>query len=204
MKSQFLVSIVSIFVFSASRVSAQSESLPVTDHLKNKHAIYAEVFGQGFSGSLNYDMLFNRNKRWKNSFSAGIIAIPRALDFGDGRYFGVMGSYNWLIGGKRNFLELGVGITSQLGENYSFYGEGKTLSQLYTYLTPKIGYRFQAYKSGLFFRATLTPQVSIVNTSFGRSGMNNTINTSHTFFDNVLNLDYPAFPWFGLSIGYSF
>lgn len=203
MKS-FLFTLTAISCISIHSLFAQDQTIQPGVELKNKHAIYAEVFGQGFSGSLNYDMLFNRNKRWKNSFSAGIIAIPRALDFGDGRYFGVMGSYNWLIGGKRNFLELGVGITSQLGENYSFYGEGKTLSQLYTYLTPKIGYRFQAYKSGLFFRATLTPHVSIVNTSFGRSGMNNTINTSHTFFDNVLNLDYPAFPWFGLSIGYSF
>lgn len=166
---------------------------------KKKHSLYAEVFGQGFSGSLNYDLMFNRDRKWKNSFTAGVVAIPRAFDFGDGAYLGLPVSYNWLYGGKRNFLELGVGLTTQIGEGSAFQ---KRFSTVYTYVTPKIGYRFQAYKSGLFFRATITPHVALINTDFGvRSG---SLNTSSYLFKNVMNLDYRAFPWFGLSLGYTF
>lgn len=170
--------------------------------IKNKHTVYAELFGQGFSGSLNYDLFFNSDKKWKRSLTVGIIAVPRSFGFGDGAYFGVPVSYNWLFGAKRNFLELGIGLTTQVGEDSSLESSQKKLSNMYTYFTPKIGYRFQPYKSGLFFRATLTPHVALVNTNF--SARNGNLMTSSSFFQNFMNLGHKAFPWFGVSLGYTF
>ena len=73
---------------------------------------------------------------------------------------------------------------------------------MYTYFTPKIGYRFQPYKTGIFFRATLTPHVALVNTNF--NVRNGNLMTGNTFFNNFMNLGYRAFPWFGVSLGYTF
>ncbi|MNU52185.1 hypothetical protein D3C71_411910 [compost metagenome] len=175
--------------------------------IKNKHTVYLEIFGQGFSGSLNYDLLFNSDRKWRTSLTTGIIAIPRSLGFGDGTYLGIPVSYNWLYGKKRNLLELGIGLTTQLGEGYSFENGSigtpkKSLSALYTYITPKLGYRFQPDKHGVFFRATLTPHLALVNTRF--SARNGSLTTNHTFFQNFMNVGYGAFPWFGASIGYTF
>lgn len=170
----------------------------VENNLGKKHSIYAEVFGQGFSGSLNYDMLFNRDRKWKKSFTVGIVFTPKAFDFGDGTYFGIPVSYNWLYGKKRNFLELGVGLTTQACKNVS---EVNPFS-IYTYLTPKIGYRFQAFNNGIFFRATITPHIALLNSDFRNWG-GKTSSGSYVF-NNVLNLDYPVFPWVGFSLGYTF
>ncbi|MGV3613008.1 MAG: hypothetical protein ACO1N0_18755 [Fluviicola sp.] len=170
--------------------------------IKNKHTVYAELFGQGFSGSLNYDLLFNSAKKWKRSLTVGIIAVPRSVGFGDGAYIGVPVSYNWLFGTKRSYLELGAGLTTQIGEESDFGSDQKRLSNIYTYFTPKIGYRFQPYKNGIFFRATLTPHVALVNTNV--STRNGSLMTSNSFFQNFMNLGYRAFPWFGVSLGYTF
>ena len=182
--------------------SQESETPIPANPIKNKHTVYAELFGQGFSGSLNYDLLFNSEKKWKRSLTVGIIAVPRSIGFGDGAYIGVPVSYNWLFGTKRSFLELGVGLTTQVGEGSSLESSQKRFSNIYTYFTPKLGYRFQPYKTGLFFRATLTPHVALVNTNF--SVRNGNLMTGNSFFQNVMNLGYRAFPWFGVSLGYTF
>ncbi len=174
--------------------------------IKNKHTVYAELFGQGFSGSLNYDLLFNSKRKWKRSFTIGIVAVPRSAGFGDGAYLGIPVSYNWLLGTKRSFLELGIGLTTQFIDSYKYSenGEGsKTLfASMYTYVTPKLGYRFQPYKSGVFFRATLTPHIALVNTNWNTR--NGALFTSNNFFRNVVNIGSPVLPWFGVSVGYTF
>lgn len=186
-------------------VFAQENINPVNP-IKNKHTVYLEIFGQGFAGSLNYDLLFNSAGNWKRSFTIGAVVVPKSLGFGDGAYLGVPVSYNWLYGKKRSFLELGIGLTTQAVDNFAsinMEGESKnSFSSMYTYLTPKLGYRFQPYKSGLFFRATLTPHVALVNTKWNTR--NGALSTSNTFFNNVMNLGYRAFPWFGVSLGYTF
>lgn len=175
---------------------------------KNKHTVYAEVFGQGFSGSLNYDLLFNSDKKWKRSFTIGIIATPRAFQFGNGAYLGLPVSYNWLYGKKRNFLELGIGLTTQMGQqlvlmiNDPNYHQPDGFSVIYTYLTPKIGYRFQPENSGLFLRATLTPHLALVSTEF--DFRNGKLITGNTFFKDFMDTGIPAFPWVGASVGYTF
>ena len=199
MKATILI--LAFLAFSTPSFSQESE-VPV----KNKHTVYAELFGQGFSGSLNYDLLFNSNRKWKRSFTIGVVAVPRSAGFGDGAYLGVPVSYNWHYGKKRSHLELGIGLTTQFIDSYQFTQNGelsKTLfANMYTYVTPKLGYRFQPYKSGLFFRATLTPHIALVNTNWNTR--NGTLTTSNDFFRNVVNLGSPVLPWFGVSVGYTF
>lgn len=201
MKKTILI-LLQLLIFLTPLFSQKSETPLPVNSIKNKHTVYAELFGQGFSGSLNYDLLFNSNKKWKRSLTVGIVAVPRSLGFGDGAYLGLPVSYNWLFGTKRSFLELGVGLTTQIGEDYMLGQSEKGFSNIYTYFTPKIGYRFQPYKTGLFFRATLTPHVALLNTNF--SVRNGSLHSSSSFFQNFMNLGYRAFPWFGVSLGYTF
>ena len=125
-----------------------------------RNTIYAEAFGQGFCYSINYDRLFNTEKRFKNSFTGGFVYVPESLEFGDGVYCGIPISYNWLLGKKSHHLELGIGLTSLVVNPNS-----NMVSDFYTYLTPKIGYRFQRPNGGLFLRATATPMIDILNVS---------------------------------------
>jgi len=162
-----------------------------------KNTIYTEAFGQGFCWSLNYDRLFNTEKRIMNSYTAGIVYVPESIQFGDGTYFGIPLSYNWLIGKKSHHLELGIGLTSLLVNPNS-----SVKSDFYAYLTPKIGYRFQRPQGGLFFRATATPMIDLLNVHTQKFVSDKS--RSFSTLSNVAGLDYAVFPWPGLSIGYSF
>lgn len=163
-----------------------------------KNTIYAEAFGQGLCWSMNYDRLLNTDKKVFNSFTVGVVYVPKQIQFGDGSYFGVPVSYNWLFGKKSHHLELGVGITGLASK--SDYGS-TTINNFYTYLTPKIGYRFQRPQGGFFLKVTATPMIDLV--SFRSQGANGSMRISSLFSD-VAGLGYPAFPWPGFSIGYTF
>lgn len=169
---------------------------PTSGELK-RNTIYAEAFGQGFCYSINYDRLFNTEKRFKNSFTAGFVYVPESMGFGDGMYCGIPISYNWLLGKKSHHLELGIGLTSLVVNPNS-----NMVSDFYTYLTPKIGYRYQRPNGGLFLKATASPMIDILNVSTYKLGNEKSRNFSS--FNNVVGLGYAAFPWPGLSIGYTF
>lgn len=162
-----------------------------------RNTIYAEAFGQGFCWSLNYDRLFNTEKRFMNSLTAGLVYVPQNMGFGDGIYYGIPVSYNWLLGKKSHHLELGIGLTSLLVNPNS-----NKNSSFYVYLTPKIGYRFQRPQGGLFFRATLTPMLDLLSVSTSKLG--NGKQRGYSTLSNVAGLGYAAFPWPGLSLGYTF
>ncbi len=74
----------------------------------------------------------NVHKSVKNSFNVGFVYVPEFAQFGDGVYYGIPLSYNWLFGQKSHHLELGAGITTllvNLGSDFN--------SQLFAYLSPK-------------------------------------------------------------------
>jgi len=168
-----------------------------TTNVLERNTLYAEAFGQGFCYSINYDRLFNTEKRFVNSFTAGFVYVPQSMGFGDGVYCGIPISYNWLLGKKSHHLEVGIGLTSLVVNPNS-----NMWSDFYTYLTPKIGYRYQRPNGGLFLRATATPMIDILNVSTYKWGNEKSRNFSS--FNNVAGLGYAVFPWPGLSIGYTF
>jgi hypothetical protein len=196
MKKGIMKKAVAITIFFTSVLSVFGQEKNPASNLE-RNTIYAEAFGQGFCYSLNYDRLFNADKRFMNSFTAGFVYVPKSMGFGDGTYIGVPLSYNWLLGKKSHHLELGVGLTALLVNPNS-----NTVTDFYTYLTPKIGYRYQRPSGGLFFKATLTPMIDVMHVSTYKFEAGKTRNFSS--FNNVVGLGYAAFPWPGLSIGYTF
>lgn len=171
------------FMLTSYSVSAQTRT------------IYAEVFGQGLNGSLNFDKKINLDRRVHNSYSLGVVFVPKAEGFGDGAYFGIPVSYNYIFGKKSHHLELGIGFTVQLVD---YAGNGRTgfPDIMYTYINPKISYRYQPAGGGLFFRLTATSFVGIYNQGFREI-------RNAEFFNNAAGLGYPVFPWPGASIGWT-
>lgn len=190
MKKHLLSILILTFSFQ-SFAQKKSTNFPI-----ERNTIYAETFGQGFCYSLNYDRLFNVEKKVFNSFTVGMTYAPKKLEFGDGSYFGIPVSYNWLFGKKSHHLELGVGFTGML-VNSSY---GYNTNTFYTYLTPKIGYRFQRPQGGLFLKVTATPMIDLISFRKQEGGP---IRLNSVFSD-VAGLGYRAFPWPGFSIGYTF
>lgn len=169
---------------------------PMRDNIEC-NSIYTEAFGQGFCWSLNYDRLFNKENRFMNSFTAGIVYVPKFMEFGDGIYYGIPLSYNWLLGRKSHHLELGIGLTSLFVKPNS-----NQRSDFYAYFTPKIGYRFQRPQGGLFFRATATPTIDLLNVITYK--FENEKQRNFSSMNNVAGIGFAAFLWPGLSIGYTF
>jgi hypothetical protein len=127
-----------------------------------------------------------------------MVYVPKLMQFGEGTYFGVPVSYNWLLGKKSHHLELGLGITGL----YAQPSHSATTTNFYTYLTPKIGYRYQRPTGGLFFKATATPMIDLLSVNTNKiDGFNQRIFST---LGNVAGLNYGIFPWPGASIGYTF
>jgi len=191
MKKLFLVALVFTSFFAVSQQTQQNNEQPF-----EKNTIYGEAFGQGLGGSISYDRLFNQHRKIMNSHTLGFTFIPKQFEFGDGRYIGGHYSYNFIFGKKSHHLELGLGVTALFVKNFGGY------NSLYTYLTPKLGYRFQHPTGGLFFRVTATPMVALANVNFSYFDGGK---TSLSLFKNVADMSgSPVFFWPGVSLGYSF
>ena len=153
-----------------------------------KHTIYGEVFGQGFSGSINYDKIVNINHKVMNSHTFGLTYTPESLQFGGGLYVGGHYAYNFIFGKKNNHLDLGIGISALYNNNWG-WGD-----KIYTYLTPKIGYRYQRVNGGVFFKANINVFLALV--SLRKGDVN--------YFQEANDIEEAIWPWPGFSLGYTF
>jgi hypothetical protein len=162
-----------------------------------KNSIYAEAFGQGFCWSLNYDRILKTESIIQNSFSVGLVNVPKVIGFGDGVYYGIPISYNLLFGKKNHHFELGLGLTNML----VFPEMNNGLSKYYLCLTPKVGYRFQKPNGGLFLKVTANLLIDVFNVERYKYENGVSRNTSSLF--DVFGVGFPIFPWPGLSIGYT-
>lgn len=171
-----------------------------------RNTIYIEAFGQGLLNSLSYDRLYRTGKKIKTSVSAGVTIMPSIgiSDF----YSGAQISYNFLFTKKNHHLELGMGfnfLMDEVKEGVEYMGESGNERNYYLYFTPKLGYRFQRPQGGIFFRVTFTPLVAFMNRVGGISiGGTEVVNSRYEFFTNVVSFGNRAFPWGGISIGYTF
>ncbi|MBI4945723.1 MAG: hypothetical protein HY840_04900 [Bacteroidetes bacterium] len=174
--------------------------------LPKRNTIYIEAFGQGLLNSLSYDRLYRTNKIIKTSVSAGLTVVP-SIGVGD-FYFGSQISYNVLFAKKNHHLELGVGLNfliETMTEGVEYLGESGDEKNYYSYFTPKLGYRFQRPQRGIFFRLAFTPLVAFMN-RVGEISVGNAqvVNSRYEFFTNVVSFGNRAFPWGGISVGYTF
>lgn len=192
--------------------SAQETAQPII----KRNTVYFEVFGQGLYDAFSFDRLYRVDKKVKSSFSAGLTIIPS----GELLVLATPISYNYIFGSKNHHLELGLGFTPmylRMGNiqaaHYYYDAAGNLLvheyighrTEIYTYFTPKIGYRFQKAEGGFFMRVTLTPPVAGINKIGSTKGelYDQGWGDSYEYFRNAAFFPYRAFPWAGVSFGYT-
>jgi hypothetical protein len=172
---KYLIRSVIIIIFSYAYVAkAQDAAVAKNDMLKVRKAqnINLEIGGPGFFYSINYDTRFSEQR---GGFGARLgfgIWTPNTQKF-----YTFPFQINYLIGGKRNFLELGAGVTFLVRNpptNHLKFLSTTINSNVFA--TSTIGYRFQSLRSGINFRASLNPMYA-----------------DHTFLPN-----------FGFGVGYTF
>ncbi len=160
------------------------------------NTLYAEVLGSGIRISVNYDHLFTLPlKNIYLSAGGGISPYKEGQSFAY-VYFPIHGLVLYRF--NNSFAELGLVWTfgrrwSGSYLNPSFY-PGYNLQMF----TPKVGYRFEPPKGGVFFEATFIlldnkpEQESIITGDFP--------------FSEELEIGYNSrfYPWFGISVGYTF
>ena len=127
---------------------------------------YIELLGAGGIGSINADIRFKKNHQDGFGARAGFGLgeyFYSDLSANSGRYYSVPLGINYLIGKRRNSLELGTVITPE----FTFR---KVLNdpQVAALAFINLGYRFQPLKEGLVFRAGWQPYYST------RSGLSST------------------------------
>lgn len=199
--------ILSIFYSTAQETDSSSNTI-------QKNTFYIEAFGQGLYDSFSFDHLFNTEYKVKNSISGGVTYCN--ID-----YLYVIAapvSYNFIFGQKKHHLELGIGLTAMLLDQKDInasqlyvdqYGNLQNNSyigyqvDLYSYFTPKIAYRYQKPEGGFFFRLAFTPALAGINRIGSPIGGNNKGYYYYEFFSSAAFFDSRAFPWAGISFGYT-
>ncbi len=190
------------------KVRDSLKTIKALDTVPQRNTIYMELCGQAGIYSFSYDWLFRINKKVKNSVSFGLAIIPAHWDL----FVIAPVSYNFLFGKKNNHLELGIGPTFffQKFTNWEYtnssVGYLTVRKDYFLFASPKVGYRYQKLHGGLFFKATLSPIINIVQ-YFGVVKFKNAsrfnLPGSIRFFEPWGELG-PVLPWTGVSIGYSF
>jgi len=153
-----------------------SDTLPQVSNFK-RHSIYAELGGNSFYYSVNYDYLFRIYKdiiKLATGTGTGYIALP---EYYSGRYFGTIHflyftpEVNFLFGKKSHYLETGTALWIVISDIDRFKHPDFRMSA-------RVGYRYQPQKGGFLFRFAYTPFVS----------------------DEGIT----SYLWFGISFGYIF
>jgi hypothetical protein len=196
-----------IILFCSTMHAISQPEIPI-----KRNTVYGEIFGQGLYNSISFDRLYRIDKKVKSSFTAGFSLFPSDNLF----VFGLPISYNLLVGKKNHFMELGLGFTAMCEKIDVSVGDYNSVTNqttnrdffhivnFYTYFTPKVGYRYQRAKGGLYFRATFAPFFAGINNigSITKRGIGKY--SRYEYFDNAVGFGRPIFPWVGVGIGYTF
>lgn len=128
----------------------------VTSPPKVQQTYYLDLGGGSILYSLNVENSIRIDKYAKLAFGIGAEYFPKSSEFSGSNNveslfgsFWVIPSASLLIGKKSNFLELGG----------AFIAKTRAGIQIID-LSSRIGYRFQPYKGGFFFRIGYTPRIS--------------------------------------------
>ena len=119
---------------------------------KASKSVYGEIFGPGFL-SVNYDTRFTK----KNDGFGMRVGFGYAPGIFSGDGFTIPVGLNYLIGKKKNFVELGAGASyvhfSASKDDGWFNTDGGSFVMAYGW----IGYKYQPINKGFTFRAGLCP-----------------------------------------------
>lgn len=150
------------------------------DNVRTK-SVYVEAFGPSNTIGITYDARFNENSRWGYRVGFGFgYASSTSIFYGktSTRGYTVPLGLNYLVGGKKHNLELGVGLNVGFYNNHDIALEpwyiektpGNTEqigwtakpikeNKFGTFAYGTIGYRYTA-KKGFQFRIGITPAVA--------------------------------------------
>jgi hypothetical protein len=155
------------------------------------NVLYAELLGNGFLYSLNYDRLIYHDENLSLTARAGI--SPGFVNLFRG--IGIPMEVNSLFFRKN-------GHSAEAGPGFAWFNGKSTyrndqLQQVTTSrynalnVTMRLGYRYSQPGGGLILRAAFIPVFSVVKPEFDFPG-------------RFLPFDKPFTPWAGLSVGYAF
>ncbi len=121
----------------------------------SRHALYAELLGQGVLYSLNYDYRVLDDMSLRAGFTSWTV---HGFLFDDFSVTGFPLMVNYLTGSGTSHLELGVGVIPMTVTADDFLGfDTGTSSESRFFGTATVGYRAQSPDGGLVFRIGLTP-----------------------------------------------
>lgn len=127
-----------------------------TEAIKYQKAVFLEAFGNGYLASINYDTRLNKGR----SDGWGVrMGIGKGHFFetdepsNTSRYTTIPLSMNYILGAKRNGLEMGLGITP----SFTFHSVSGNSKNVSLGGFANINYRMQPLKEGLLFRIGFTP-----------------------------------------------
>jgi hypothetical protein len=134
-----------------------SRNIPEIDEKKSSYAkaVFIELLGAGGIGSINVDTRLMKNQQYGFGLRVGFGVgeyFSSDLSANSGRYHSLPLGINYLIGKRRNSLELGAIINPQF--TFRKVLDGPQVAPLGFI---NFGYRFQPLKEGLLFRAGWQP-----------------------------------------------
>ena len=165
-----------------------SSKIVYAQHLKVKHAFYAEAIGNGKNYSLNYERRIYNSTQVYMFLRAGISPT---------KYKNVTNPYlapkfpielNVVMRSMyEHMIECGLGVTPYLSREKAINSNGTSTaigpSEFNQYYVLRLGYRYQPTESGMVFRIAITPLLA---------------DEDDTHISNKI------LPLYGVSLGYTF
>lgn len=150
--------LVGVCLFLASSLLAQ----------KSK-SVFLEVGGNGGLGSVNFDSRFGDTEKGLG-YRAGLGFIPPTYSFFDSRptIWTIPVGLNYLIGGRRHYLETGLGLTYYFfkGTTSSVWGIHENDKGSGIVLIPGAGYRYAPNGRAFQGRLFLSPLINSAGANF--------------------------------------
>ena len=158
-----LIAIV-IITFAIQSVFCQ-ENVNLPFEFQHKNSIQLELFGHGVFYSVNYERILINGEKYKTTGQAGFAWYPPATDV---REFWIPVSINELVSFNKYHLEFGLGTAFTNEEMQDLTGE--TTRDWSTFLTGRVGYRYQKPNGRFIFRIGFTPLFELDGNEFHPSG----------------------------------
>ena len=150
-----------LFTFISTTMFAQRDTVKLREIQKNQksivtdrppQAVYFQFGGSGPLLSVNYDRRFGKKVNGAG-FTAGIgfFKVEHV------NIFSIPVSLNYLFGKRSSFLEVAAGTTFVTATNFDFYDENERSTGSAFIHHVNLGYRYQPYAGGFFFRGGISP-----------------------------------------------
>jgi hypothetical protein len=211
MKPKRILTLICISLLLSLKGFSQEES-----NNNNRLGIFLDIGGNSGGYSVNTEY---------NLFQADQYQLNARLGFGyltvrEVNFISIPFGINCLIGKQKHHIEIGTGASYIKGLRYlniQIGNSNKYYSDEAIYFVPSIGYRYDKYKKGLFFKAYYSPLIVVYDFIDKEEFINDAVPdgivfgdvTKSDFFNYFLGNSFipeakNSYTYFGASIGYRF